>query len=62
MTETDKPYLVEHDRIMTTNVHLLNMTENDLVFPIFSHIHPLMFVVVIFIILSVKFTMLISSL
>ena len=45
MTETDKPYLVEHDRIMTTtNVHFLNMTENDWIWlkiknNFFGHIH-----------------------
>ena len=34
MTKTDKPYLVEHDQMMTTtNVHLLNMTENDWIWP-----------------------------
>ena len=39
MTETEKPYLCEHDRILTTtNVHLLNMTENDIIISIFGHI------------------------
>ena len=34
MTETDKPYLVEHDQKMTTmNVNLLSLTESDWIWP-----------------------------
>ena len=53
MTETDKPYLFEHDRKVTpTNVNLLNSTENDWILQIieniiiFGHIQPFMYVVV----------------
>ena len=34
MFETDEPYLLEHDWILTmTNLHLLNMIENDWIWP-----------------------------
>ena len=53
MTETNEPYLFEHDRKVTpTNVNLLNSTENDWILQkieniiIFGHIQLFMFVIV----------------
>ena len=34
MTKTDKPYLLEHDQKMTTtNINLLSLTESDWIWP-----------------------------
>ena len=59
MTETDKPYLLEHDRkLTTTDFNLLSLTESDwiwpnnMVFSIFGHIHMITLVVVRFFWLS----------
>ena len=52
MTETDEPYLFEHDRKVTTmNFNLLNSTENEIefdqklvMFKDFSHIHSVILI------------------